>query len=66
MTLVIDGGAAATSAASFTPPTFARIGIGCAAWSTNDNGNKPGATVRAFKPIPRRTPTADMQALTAA
>ena len=31
MVLVVDGGAAATSNASFTPPTFARIGLGCAA-----------------------------------
>ena len=66
MAFVVDGGAAATSTASFTPPTFARIGLGCAPWSTNDNGNKPGATLRAFKYIPRRAPTADMQALTAA
>ena len=64
MVLAVDGGAAATSNASFTPPTFARIGLGCAAWSTNDNGNKPGATLRAFKYIPRRAPTADLQALT--
>ena len=64
--MAVDGGAAATSAASFTPPTFARIGLGCAPWSTNDNGNKPGATLRAFKYIPRRAPTVDMQALTAA
>lgn len=66
MAFVVDGGAAATSAASFTPPTFARIGLGCAPWSTNDNGNKPSATLRAFKYIPRRAPTVDMQALTAA
>lgn len=66
MVFVVDGGAAATSTASFTPPTFARIGLGCAPWSTNDNGNKPGATLRAFKYIPRRAPTVDMQALTAA
>ena len=66
MVFVVDGGAAATSTASFTPPTFARIGLGCAPWSTSDNGNKPGATLRAFKYIPRRAPTVDMQALTAA
>jgi hypothetical protein len=66
MAFVVDGGAAAISTASFTPPTFARIGLGCAPWSTSDNGNKPGATLRAFKYIPRRAPTVDMQALTAA
>lgn len=66
MAFVVDGGAAATSSASFTPPTFARIGLGCAPWSTNDNSNKPWATLRTFKYIPRRAPTADLQALTAA
>jgi hypothetical protein len=66
MAFVVDGGAATTSNASFTPPTFARIGLGSAPWSTNDNGNKLGATLRAFKYLPRRAPTADMQALTAA
>ena len=60
MAFVVDGGAAATSATSFTPPTFARIGLGCAPWSTSDNGNKPGATLWAFKYIPRRAPTVDM------
>ena len=66
MAFVVDGGTAATSNASFTPPTFARIGVGCTPWSTNDNGNKPGATLRTFKYIPRRAPTVDLQALTAA
>ena len=66
MVFVVNGGAAATSAASFTPPSFARIGHGCAPWSTSDKGNKPGATMRAFKYTSRLAPTADMQALTAA
>ncbi len=66
LSMVVNGGTPATSAAAFTAPTFARFGLGCAPWSTSDNGNKPSATVRAFRYIPRRISNAEMQTLTAA
>jgi hypothetical protein len=65
--MVVNGGAAASFTGTFSiPQNFARFGMGCAPWTTNDNGNKPHATVHAFKYIPRQEVAADLQVLTAA
>lgn len=61
----IDGASPGTSSASFTVPTnFARFGLGCAAWSTADNGNKPYACVKVFRYFPRRLANAHLITLT--
>ncbi len=66
MSFVVDGAAAVVSAASFTPPTFLRIGIGCAPWQTAAGATVPGAVIRAAEYVPRRVTNADMQMKTAA
>ncbi len=66
MAFVVDGAAALTSAAAFTPPTFARFGIGCAPWTTTPGNTVPGATVAGFEYVPRRITNAEMQSKTAA
>lgn len=66
MSFVVGGAAAVTSAASFTPPTFLRIGVGCAPWTASAGATVPGATISAMEYIPRRISNADMQIKTAA
>lgn len=66
MAFVVDGAAALTSGASFTPPSFLRIGIGCAPWQTAVGATVPGAVVRMAEYVPRRVSNADMQLKTAA
>ncbi len=66
MSFVVDGATPVTSGVSFTPPTFLRIGLGCAPWQTTPGATVPGATLRAVEYVPRRIPNADMQIKTAA